>query len=142
VLAIVGREIIPAATRYRDFLVSEYIPRPGKYCARCPPSWLGLLSGSGFALHHRKSRCESVHELGIQQMAAIEAAARPIASGASARQIFPPCMKDSGRQLVHLPGSPGSDQGSGGPGCSSQGGDAEVVRRLPGNVIVDPCLPF
>ncbi len=27
VIAIVGREILPAATRYRDFLVSEYIPQ-------------------------------------------------------------------------------------------------------------------
>ena len=80
VLAIVGREIIPAATRYRDFLVSEYIPK-----ARASSALAALPRGSdcyrarvrGYTTVNRDAK--AVHELGIQQMAAIEAAARPIA---------------------------------------------------------------
>jgi len=145
VLAIVGREIIPAATRYRDFLVSEYIPK-----ARASTALAALPRGSdcyrarvrGYTTVNRDAK--AVHELGIQQMAAIEAAARPIAQRSFGTSDLPALYErlrtDSSftfrdRQEV------------------IRAAEAAVARakaampkwfgRLPrGNVIVDPCLPF
>ena len=98
VVSIVAREILPATRRYRDFLVSEYIPH-----ARVSTELAALPHGaecyrSRVRLYTTVDRdARSIHQLGLQQMAAIEAARLgPSHSGASGPRISPPSMSDSG----------------------------------------------
>ena len=145
VLAIVTKEIIPAATRYRDFLVSEYMPK-----ARTSIALTALPHGAdcyrarvrGYTTVDRDAR--SIHQLGLQQMAAIEAEARPIAERTFQTSDLPALYQRlrtdtaltfrSREELIST-------------------AEAAVARakaampkwfgRLPrGDVIVDPCLPF
>ena len=80
VVSIVRREIIPAATRYRDFLVSEYIPR-----ARVSTELSSLPSGADcYRARVRQyttvdKDARAIHRLGLEQIAALEAEARPLA---------------------------------------------------------------
>jgi uncharacterized protein (DUF885 family) len=145
VLAIVTKEIIPAATRYRDFLVSEYMPK-----ARTSTALTALPHGAdcyrarvrGYTTVDRDAR--SIHQLGLQQMAAIEAEARPIAERSFKTSDLPALYQRmrtdtaltfrSREEIINT-------------------AEAAVARakaampkwfgRLPrGDVIVDPCLPF
>ncbi|HEY9015928.1 MAG TPA: DUF885 family protein, partial [Gemmatimonadales bacterium] len=80
VVAIVAREILPAATRYRDFVRTEYIPR-----ARTRTELTALPKGADCyrARVRQYTTAEfdarAVHRLGLEQMAAIEKEARPLA---------------------------------------------------------------
>lgn len=145
VVAIVAREIIPAATRYRDFLVSEYVPR-----TRVATALSVLPHGAdcyrarvrAYTTVDRDAR--AIQQLGHQQMAAIEAEARPIAQRSFGTTDLPTLYERlrtdsaltfrSREEII-------------------QTAEAAVARakaampkwfgRLPrGTVIVDPCLPF
>jgi uncharacterized protein (DUF885 family) len=74
IVRVVGEEITPALRRYRNFLVSEYIPK-----ARQTTAITGLPQGSdcyralvrGFTTADLKP--EEVHQLGLKEMTRIEA---------------------------------------------------------------------
>ena len=52
VIAIVGREVLPAATRYRDSGLGVHPSRPYQYRAVVAPEGDRMLSRSGAAVHH------------------------------------------------------------------------------------------
>ena len=145
VVALVTREIIPATIRYRDFLVAEYVPH-----TRVATALSVLPHGAecyrarvrGYTTVDRYAR--AIHQLGLQQMAAIEAEARPIAERSFGTSDLPTLYERlrtdstltfrSREEII-------------------QTAEAAVARakaampkwfgRLPrGTVIVDPCLPF
>lgn len=145
VVGIVAREIVPAATRYRDFLVSEYVPH-----TRVATALSVLPHGAecyrarvrGYTTVDRDA--QSIQQLGLQQMAVIEAEARPIAERSFGTPDLPALYERlrtdsaltfrSREEII-------------------QTAEAAVARakaampkwfgRLPrGTVIVDPCLPF
>ena len=145
VLAIVTKEIIPAATRYRDFLVSEYIPK-----ARTSTALTALPHGAdcyrarvrNYTTVDQDAR--SIHQLGLQQMAAIEAEARPIAERSFKTSDLPALYERLRTDTAFTFRSREEIIST---------AEAAVARakaampkwfgRLPrGNVIVDPCLPF
>jgi uncharacterized protein (DUF885 family) len=145
VRAIVSNEIVPATRRYRDFLVSEYIPK-----ARVSTALSTLPKGAdcyrarvrGYATVDREAK--SIHQLGLQQMTAIEAETRPIAQRLFHTTDLPALYErlrtDSGftfrdrGELIQV------------AEAAVQRGKAAIPKwfgRLPrGTVIVDPCLPF
>jgi uncharacterized protein (DUF885 family) len=145
VRAIVANEIVPAATRYRDFLLSEYIPK-----ARSGTALSALPKGAdcyrarvrGYATVDRDAK--SIHQLGLQQMAAIEAETKPIAQRLFQTTDLPALYErlrtDSGftfrnrGELIHV------------AEAAVDRGKAAIPKwfgRLPrGTVIVDPCLAF
>src|SRR5919107_1083653 len=145
VIAIVGREIIPAATRYRDFLVSEYIPR-----ARTSTELTALPNGADcyrarvrqFTTVDRDAR--AIHQLGLQQMAAIEAEARPIAQRSLGSSDLPAVYERLRTDTAYTFRSREEIIRS----AEAAIGQAKTAMprwfgRLPkGDVIVDPCLPF
>src|SRR3954467_3105633 len=145
VVAIVSQEILPAATRYRDFLVSQYIPK-----ARSSTALTAVPAGADcyrarvrlYTTADKDAR--SIHQLGLQQMAAIEAEARPIAQRIFGTSDLPALYErmrtDSAltfrsREELIRTAEAAVDRG--------KAGMAKWFGRLPkGDVIVDPCLPF
>jgi uncharacterized protein (DUF885 family) len=145
VLAIVRQEIVPAATRYRDFLVSEYIPK-----ARTSTALTALPHGTdcyrarvrGYTTVARDAR--SIHQLGLQQMVAIEAEARPIAER-SFKTSDLPALYERLRTDTALTFSRREDviRAAEQAVARAKAAMPKWFGRLPrGNVIVDPCLPF
>jgi len=145
VIAIVGREVLPAATRYRDFLVSEYIPR-----ARTGTALSSLPKGTEcyralvrqFTTIDRDA--QAIHQLGLQQMAALEAEARPLAQrilgSSDLAAVYQRLRTDtaytfrSREEIIH------SAEAAIARGKAAM---PQWFGRLPrGDVIVDPCLPF
>lgn len=145
VVAIVAGDILPAVRRYRAFLASEYIPR-----ARTATELTALPNGAECyrALVRRYTTEDldprAVHELGLRQMAALEAEMRPIAESGFGMGDLPALFERlrtdtaftfrSREQIIRT-------------------AEAAVARakaamprwfgRLPrADVIVDPCLPF
>jgi uncharacterized protein (DUF885 family) len=145
VVAIVAGDILPAVRRYRAFLASEYIPR-----ARTATALTALPNGAECyrALVRRYTTEDldprAVHELGLRQMAALEAEMRPIAESGFGTGNLPVLFERlrtdtaftfrSREQIIRT-------------------AEAAVARakaamprwfgRLPrADVIVDPCLPF
>jgi uncharacterized protein (DUF885 family) len=145
VRAIVSNVIVPATRRYRDFLVSEYIPK-----ARSGTALSTLPHGAdcyrarvrGYATVDRDAK--SIHQLGLQQMAAIEAESKPIAQRLFQTTDLPALYErlrtESGftfrnrQELIQV------------AEAAVQRGKAAIPKwfgRLPrGTVIVDPCLAF
>jgi uncharacterized protein (DUF885 family) len=145
VTAVVRGEIIPAATRYRDFLVSEYIPK-----ARGSTELTALPKGA--ECYRARVRqfttvdrgAEAIHQLGLQQMAALEAEARPIAQRILGSSDLPAVYQRLRTDTAYTFRS--RDE-------IIRSADAAIGRakaampkwfgRLPrGDVILDPCLPF
>jgi len=145
VLAIVSREIVPAAVRYRDFLVSQYIPK-----ARTSTALSTLPHGAdcyrarvrGFTTVDRDAH--AIQQLGYQQMSAIEAEARPIAQRMFGTTDLPALYEKlrtdtaftfrSRDDLIHTAESAVDRAKAAMP---------QWFGRLPkGSVIVDPCLKF
>ncbi|HET6579763.1 MAG TPA: DUF885 domain-containing protein, partial [Gemmatimonadales bacterium] len=145
VVAIVAGDILPAVRRYRAFLASEYIPR-----ARTATALTALPNGAECyrALVRRYTTEDldprAVHELGLRQMAALEAEMRPIAESGFGTGDLPALFERlrtdtaftfrSREEIIRT-------------------AEAAVARakaamprwfgRLPrADVIVDPCLPF
>ena len=145
IIAIVGRKIIPAATRYRDFLGSEYIPR-----ARSTTELTTLPNGAEcyrarvrqFTTVDRDARV--IHQLGLQQMAALEAEARPIAQRILGSSDLPAVYERLRTDTTYTFRNREEIIRS----AEAAIGRAKVAMprwfgRLPrGDVIVDPCLPF
>jgi uncharacterized protein (DUF885 family) len=145
VIAIVANEIVPAATRYRDFLVSEYIPK-----TRSSTALSALPQGAdcyrarvrGYTTVDRDAK--SIHQLGLQQMAALEAEARPIAERSFKTSDLPalyqrlrtdPAFTFSNREEIIS----AAEQAV----ARAKAAMPKWFGRLPrGTVIVDPCLPF
>jgi uncharacterized protein (DUF885 family) len=145
VVAIVSQEILPAARRYRDFLVAEYIPR-----ARASTALSAVPDGADcyrarvrlYTTADKDAR--SIHQLGLQQMAAIEAEAKPIA-----QRIFGtsdlPALYERFRTDSALTFRSREELIATAEAAVARGkaGMAKWFGRLPqGDVIVDPCLPF
>jgi uncharacterized protein (DUF885 family) len=145
VLAIVSREIIPATTRYRDFLVSEYIPK-----ARTSTALTALPHGAdcyrarvrGYTTVNRDAK--AIQQLGLEQMALIEAESRPIAErnfGTSdLAALYERLRTDTSftfrdrKELIQV-AEAAVDR--------ARAAIPKWFGRLPrGTVIVDPCLPF
>jgi uncharacterized protein (DUF885 family) len=143
VVAIVAREIMPAATRYRDFLVSEYIPK-----ARATTALSALPNGAEcyrasvrqFTTVDKDAR--AIHQLGLRQMEVIEAEARPLAQRSFGSSDLPALY-----QRLRTDSTFGSrDQIIASAEAAIERARAAMPRwfgRLPrGDVIVDPCLAF
>ena len=145
VLAIVAQEILPATKRYRDFLVSEYIPK-----ARASTALSALPNGAdcyrarvrGYTTVDRDAK--SIHQLGLQQMAAIEAETRPIAQRLFKTTDLPPLYErlrtdtaftfHNREEIIRL-AEAAVDR--------AKAAMPKWFGRFPkGTVIVDPCLPF
>jgi uncharacterized protein (DUF885 family) len=141
----VAQEILPATKRYRDFLVSEYIPK-----ARASTQLSALPDGAecyrarvrGYTTVDRDAK--SIHQLGLQQMAAIEAESRPIAQRLFKTTDLPALYQRlrtdtaftfrSRDEIIHL-AEAAVDR--------AKAAMPKWFGRLPkGTVIVDPCLPF
>jgi uncharacterized protein (DUF885 family) len=145
VLAIVSREIIPATTRYRDFLVSEYIPK-----ARTSIALTALPHGADCYRARVRTYttvdrdAKAIHQLGLEQMALIEAESRPIAErnfGTSdLAALYERLRTDTSftfrdrKELIQV-AEAAVDR--------AKAAIPKWFGRLPrGTVIVDPCLPF
>ena len=145
VVAIVSREILPAATRYRDFLVSEYIPKTRTATALSTiPHGADCYRARVRAYTTVDRDARSIQQLGLQQMAAIEAEARPIAGRMFGTTDLPPLYErlrtDSALTFRSR------DELIGTAEAAVDRAKAAMPKwfgRLPkGTVIVDPCLPF
>jgi uncharacterized protein (DUF885 family) len=94
VVAIVAREILPAVRRYRDYVVSDYLAH-----ARETTAISGLPHGAECyrALVRRFTTMEleprALYQLGLKQMAAIEAQMRPIAERSFGTSDLPGLMQ-------------------------------------------------
>ena len=145
VVSIVRREILPAATRYRDFLVSEYIPR-----ARVSTELSALPNGADcYRARVRQyttidKDARAIHRLGLEQIAALEAEARPIAQRTFGTSDLPALYRrlstdtaytfKSREEIIRTAESAVTR------GKAAMG---KWFGRLPrGDVIVDPCLAF
>ena len=145
VVSIVMREILPAATRYRDFLVSEYIPR-----ARVSTELSALPNGADcYRARVRQyttidKDARAIHRLGLEQIAALEAEARPIAQRTFGTSDLPALYRrlstdtaytfKSREEIIRTAESAVTR------GKAAMG---KWFGRLPrGDVIVDPCLAF
>jgi len=145
VVAVVAGEILPAVRRYRDFLASEYIPR-----ARTTTALTALPKGAECyrALVRRYTTQDldprAVYQLGLRQMAALEAEMRPIAERsfgtADLPSLFERMRTDtaftfrSREELIRT-----AEQAV----ARAKAAMPKWFGRLPrADVIVDPCLPF
>jgi uncharacterized protein (DUF885 family) len=94
VVAIVAREILPAVRRYRDFVASEYLSH-----ARETTALSALPHGAECyrALVRRYTTMDleprALYQLGLKQMAAIEAEMRPVAERAFGTSDLPGLMQ-------------------------------------------------
>jgi uncharacterized protein (DUF885 family) len=145
VVAIVRQEILPAAKRYRDFLVGEYIPH-----ARSGTALSGLPNGA--ECYRARVRqfttvdkdAQSIQQLGLGQMAAIEAEARPLArkvlGSSDLPAVYQRLRNDTAltfRSREEIIRSADSAI------ARARAAMPKWFGRLPrGEVILDPCLPF
>ena len=145
VVSIVRREILPAATRYRDFLVSEYIPR-----ARVSTELSSLPNGADcYRARVRQyttvdKDAQAIHRLGLEQIAALEAEARPLAERNFGTSDLPVLYRRLRTGTAHTFKSReeliGSAERAVARGKAAMG---KWFGRLPrADVIVDPCLAF
>ena len=145
VIAIVRGEILPAATRYRDFLVSEYIPR-----ARVSTELSALPNGA--ECYRARVRqyttvdkdARAIHRLGREQIAALEAEARPIAQRAFGTSDLPALYRrlstDTAYTFKNREEIIRVAESAVARGKAAMG---KWFGRLPrADVIVDPCLAF
>lgn len=145
VVSIVRREILPAATRYRDFLVSEYIPR-----ARVSTELSALPDGADcyrarvrqYTTADKDAR--AIHRLGLEQIAALEAEARPMAQRTFGTSDLPALYRRLRTDTAHTFKSReeliGTAESAVARGKQAMG---KWFGRLPrADVIVDPCLAF
>jgi uncharacterized protein (DUF885 family) len=145
VVAIVAGDILPAVRRYRAFLASEYIPR-----ARTATALTALPNGAECyrALMRRYTTEDldprAVHELGLRQMAALEAEMRPIAERGFGTGDLPVLFERlrtdtaftfrSREQIIRT-----AEEAV----ARAKAAMPRWFGRLPrADVIVDPCLPF
>ena len=145
VVSIVRREILPAATRYRDFLVSEYIPR-----ARVSTELSSLPNGADcYRARVRQyttvdKDARAIHRLGLEQIAALEAEARPIAQRTFGTSDLPALYRrlrtDTAHTFKNREELIGMAESAVARGKAAMG---KWFGRLPrADVIVDPCLAF
>lgn len=145
VASIVKREILPAATRYRDFLISEYIPR-----ARVSTELSSLPNGADcyrarvrqYTTVEKDAR--EIHRLGLEQIAALEAQARPIAQRVFGTSDLPALYRrlstDTAYTFKTREELIGTAERAIARAKASMG---KWFGRLPrADVIVDPCLAF
>ena len=145
VVSIVRQEILPAATRYRAFLVSEYIPR-----ARVSTELSALPNGADcYRARVRQyttadKDAQAIHRLGLEQIAALETQARPIAQRIFRTSDLPALYRRLRTDTAHTFKNRQE---------LIQTAERAVARgkqvmgkwfgRLPrADVIVDPCLAF
>jgi uncharacterized protein (DUF885 family) len=145
VVSIVRREILPAATRYRDFLVSEYIPQ-----ARVSTELSAVPNGADcYRARVRQyttvdKDARAIHRLGLEQIAALEAEARPIAERIFGTSDLPALYRrlstDTAYTFKTREELIGTAERAVARGKAAMG---KWFGRLPrGDVIVDPCLAF
>lgn len=145
VVAIVSKEILPATARYRDFLLQEYIPRARKSTAlSAVPDGANCYRARVRQYTTVDKDARSIHQLGRQQMAAIEAESRPMAQRlfgtADLPQLYERLRTDTGftfrsRDEIIRTAQAAVDRGKAAMG--------RWFGRLPkGDLILDPCLPF
>ena len=145
VVSIVRREILPAATRYRDFLVSEYIPR-----ARVSTELSSLPNGADcYRARVRQyttvdKDARAIHRLGLEQIAALEAEARPLAQRVFGTSDLPALYRrlrtDTAHTFKNREELIGMAESAVARGKQVMG---KWFGRLPrADVIVDPCLAF
>ena len=145
VVAVVANAILPAVRRYRDFLASDYIPR-----TRTATPLTSLPHGAECyrALVRRYTTRDldpqALHQLGLQQMAALEAEMRPIAERSFGTDDLPALFERlrtdtaftfrSREELIRT-----AEQAV----ARAKAAMPKWFGRLPkADVIVDPCLPF
>ncbi|MGI9040312.1 MAG: DUF885 domain-containing protein [Gemmatimonadales bacterium] len=145
VVAVVAGEILPAVRRYRDHLVSEYIPH-----ARTSASVSTLPKGADcyqalvrtFTTVDRGAR--AVHQLGLEQMTAIETEMRPIVArsfgGVQLADLWERFRNDpkytfqSREEIIRT-----AEQAV----ARAKTAMPKWFGRLPkADLIVDPCLPY
>jgi uncharacterized protein (DUF885 family) len=145
VVSIVRREILPAATRYRDFLVSEYIPR-----ARVSTELSSLPNGADcYRARVRQyttvdKDARAIHRLGLEQIAILEAEARPLAQRVFGTSDLPALYQRLRTDTAHTFKT--REELIGMAESAVARGKAVMGKwfgRLPrADVIVDPCLAF
>jgi uncharacterized protein (DUF885 family) len=145
VVAVVAREILPAVRRYRDYLASDYMPH-----ARETTALSALPHGAECyrALVRRYTTLalepRALYQLGLKQMAAIEAEMRPIAERSFGTSDLPALMArlrtdslytfHSREEVIRT-----AEQAV----ARAKGAMPRWFGHLPKqDVIVDPCLPF
>ena len=145
VVAIVAEEILPAVRRYRAFLASEYIPG-----ARTATAVTTLPQGAECyrAMVRQYTTLdidpEAVHQLGLREMAALEAEMRPIAERSFGTADLPALFERlrtdtaftfrSREELIRT-----AEQAV----ARARAAMPKWFSRLPkADVIVDPCLPY
>jgi uncharacterized protein (DUF885 family) len=145
VISIVRREIVPATIRYRDFLVSEYIPR-----ARVSTELSSLPNGADcYRARVRQyttvdKDARAIHGLGLEQIAALEAEARPLAQRVFGTSDLPALYRrlrtDTAHTFKNREELIGMAESAVARGKAAMG---KWFGRLPrADVIVDPCLAF
>jgi uncharacterized protein (DUF885 family) len=145
VVPIVAREILPAVRRYRAYLASDYIPH-----ARETTALSALPHGAdcyrALVRHYTTLELQprALYQLGLKQMAAIEAEMRPIAERSFGTSDLPPLMERlrtdsqytfrSREEVIHA-----AEQAV----ARAKAAMPRWFGHLPKqDVIVDPCLPF
>ncbi len=145
VVAIVAREILPAVQHYRDYVASEYLPH-----ARETTALLALPHGAECyrALVRRYTTLDleprALYQLGLKQMAAIEAEMLPIAKRSFGTSDLPALMERlrsdsqytfrSREELIRT-----AEQAV----ARAKAAMPRWFGHLPKeDLIVDPCLPF
>jgi uncharacterized protein (DUF885 family) len=145
VVAIVAREILPAVRRYRTYLASDYIPHTREITAL---SALPHGAECYRALVRRYTTLDleprALYQLGLKQMAAIEAEMRPIAERSFGTSDLPALMERlrtdsqysfrSREEVIHT-----AEEAV----ARAKAAMPRWFGHLPKqDVIVDPCLPF
>ena len=145
VVALVGDAILPAVRRYRDYLASEYIPQ-----ARSSTAIADLPHGTECyrALVRSFTTLDldptALHQLGLRQMAAIEAEMRPIAERSFGTTDLPALMDRLRTDPQYLFGSREelirvAEQAV----ARAKAAMPRWFGRLPkADLIVDPCKPY
>jgi uncharacterized protein (DUF885 family) len=145
VVAVVREEVLPAVARYREFLQREYIPG-----SRASTALSALPNGE--QCYRARVRqyttsdldARSVYELGVQQMAAIEAEILPIATRSFGTSDLPGLFERlrsdsqytfrSREEIIRT-----AEQAV----ARAKAAMPKWFGRLPkADLIVDPCLPF
>jgi uncharacterized protein (DUF885 family) len=145
VIAVVRRDILPAVARYRDFLQAEYIPGSRRSTA------LSALPQGADCYRARVRQyttsdldAEAVHQLGLRQIAALEAEMVPIARRSFGTADLPALIRRfredsqytfrSREEIIRT-----AEQAV----ARAKAAMPKWFGRLPkSEMIVDPCLPF
>jgi uncharacterized protein (DUF885 family) len=145
VVAVVAREILPAVRRYRSYVASDYLPH-----ARETIALSALPHGAECyrALVRRYTTLtlepQALYQLGLKQMAAIEAEMRRIAKRSFGTSDLPALMQrlrtDSLYTFHHREEVIGAAEQA--VARAKQAMPAWFGHLPKGGVTVDPCLPF